>query len=61
MIIVEAAHIEETISTLRFASRMMQVSNDPQINVQYDLQVRLTKDLSRIAVYNTIRRFELYN
>ena len=32
----EKCHIEETISTLRFAKRMMCVSNNPEINVQYD-------------------------
>ena len=33
---VESLHLEETISTLRFATRMMRVSNDPVVNVQYD-------------------------
>ncbi|KNC53487.1 uncharacterized protein AMSG_01201 [Thecamonas trahens ATCC 50062] len=33
----EASQLEETISTLRFAQRMMRVSNEPTINVQYDL------------------------
>ena len=32
----EREHIEETISTLRFATRMMCVSTNPEINVQYD-------------------------
>ncbi|KAJ3043428.1 Kinesin-like protein kif9 [Rhizophlyctis rosea] len=32
----ERRHIEETISTLRFATRMMCVSTSPEINVQYD-------------------------
>lgn len=32
----EKEHIEETISTLRFATRMMCVSTTPSINVQYD-------------------------
>ncbi|KAJ1555029.1 Kinesin-like protein kif9, partial [Cladochytrium tenue] len=32
----ERAHIEETISTLRFATRMMCVSNTPVVNVQFD-------------------------
>jgi kinesin family protein 6/9 len=40
---VEAAHIEETISTLRFATRMMKVSNEPIVNVQYDPQALLKK------------------
>lgn len=30
----EPDHIEETISTLKFATRMMKVSNEPIINVQ---------------------------
>ena len=32
-------HIEETISTLRFGTRMMCVSNTPVVNVQYDPMV----------------------
>jgi kinesin family protein 6/9 len=28
--------MEETISTLRFATRMMCVTNSPEINIQYD-------------------------
>lgn len=32
----EQAHIEETISTLRFATRMMCVSTTPIVNIQYD-------------------------
>lgn len=32
----EKEHIEETISTLRFATRMMCVSNSPVVNVQFD-------------------------
>ncbi|CAH1251043.1 KIF9 [Branchiostoma lanceolatum] len=32
----EATQIEETISTLRFASRMMCISNEPSINTRYD-------------------------
>ncbi len=32
----EKVHIEETISTLRFATRMMCVANSPEVNVQYD-------------------------
>ncbi|KND02684.1 hypothetical protein, variant [Spizellomyces punctatus DAOM BR117] len=32
----EADYIEETISTLRFATRMMCVTNTPELNVQYD-------------------------
>ncbi|KAI8614007.1 P-loop containing nucleoside triphosphate hydrolase protein [Chytriomyces sp. MP71] len=32
----EAQHLEETISTLRFATRMMCVANAPEVNVQFD-------------------------
>lgn len=32
----EPDHLEETISTLKFATRMMKVSNDAVINVQQD-------------------------
>jgi len=32
----EPSHIEETISTLRFASRMMRVANDAVINIHLD-------------------------
>mmetsp|Transcript_8117 Transcript_8117/g.15977 ORF Transcript_8117/g.15977 Transcript_8117/m.15977 type:complete len:608 (+) Transcript_8117:349-2172(+) len=32
----EVSHIEETISTLRFATRMMRVSNDAVVNIQLD-------------------------
>eukprot|EP01112_Ceratiomyxa_fruticulosa_P010632 TRINITY_DN2820_c0_g1_i1.p1 TRINITY_DN2820_c0_g1~~TRINITY_DN2820_c0_g1_i1.p1 ORF type:complete len:954 (+),score=259.19 TRINITY_DN2820_c0_g1_i1:209-3070(+) len=33
---MEATQLEETIATLKFASRMMRVSNEPIQNVQYD-------------------------
>jgi kinesin family protein 6/9 len=39
----EEEHIEETISTLRFATRMMCVSTNPQMNVQYDPLALLKK------------------
>lgn len=39
----EATHLEETISTLKFASRMMKVSNEASINVHLDPQVLLKK------------------
>lgn len=32
----EPDHMEETISTLRFATRMMRVSNEPMINIELD-------------------------
>ena len=37
----EAAHLEETISTLRFAMRMMNVVTNPVQNIQNDPMVRL--------------------
>jgi kinesin family protein 6/9 len=39
----EADHLEETISTLKFASRMMKVSNEATINIHLDPQVLLKK------------------
>jgi kinesin family protein 6/9 len=39
----EEEHIEETISTLRFATRMSCVSTNPQMNVQYDPLALLKK------------------
>jgi kinesin family member 6/9 len=32
----EMAHIEETVSTLKFATRMMRVSNEAIVNIQLD-------------------------
>lgn len=32
----EPEHIEETISTLRFATRMMRVSNEAVVNIHLD-------------------------
>lgn len=32
----EPQSIEETISTLKFATRMMRVANEPVVNVTYD-------------------------
>jgi kinesin family protein 6/9 len=40
---VEAAHLEETTSTLRFATRMMRVVTDPSVNIQYDPQLLVKK------------------
>jgi kinesin family protein 6/9 len=37
---LEAQHADETISTLRFATRMMRVSNEAVLNVEYDPAVR---------------------
>lgn len=39
----EKEHIEETISTLRFATRMMCVTNSPEINVQFDPMALIKK------------------
>lgn len=39
----EASHLEETVSTLRFAARMMCVTNTPVQNVQYDSAALLRK------------------
>lgn len=39
----EANHLEETISTLKFASRMMKVSNESTIQVNLDPQVLIKK------------------
>ncbi|KAJ3120648.1 Kinesin-like protein kif9 [Nowakowskiella sp. JEL0407] len=39
----EKEHLEETISTLRFATRMMCVTTSPEINVQYDPMALLKK------------------
>lgn len=39
----EPEHIEETISTLKFATRMMKVNNEPVINVQQDPALLLKK------------------
>lgn len=39
----ENHHLEETISTLRFAQRMMKVQNDLSVNIQLDPDVLLKK------------------
>ena len=39
----EASHLEETISTLRFASRMTKVQNETSVNIQLDRQLLLKK------------------
>lgn len=39
----EGSHIEETISTLRFASRMNRVHNEMSVNIQLDPQVLMKK------------------
>ena len=39
----EAEYLEETISTLKFATRMMKVKNEPVINIQQDPTLLLKK------------------
>lgn len=39
----EQTHIEETISTLKFATRMMRVNNEPVINEQQDPALLIKK------------------
>ena len=39
----EQTHIEETISTLKFATRMMRVSNEPTVNEQQDPALLIKK------------------
>ncbi|KAJ3300830.1 Kinesin-like protein kif9 [Borealophlyctis nickersoniae] len=39
----EKEHMEETISTLRFATRMMCVANTPEVNIQYDPMALIKK------------------
>lgn len=39
----EASHLEETISTLKFASRIRKVTNEATVNVRLDPQVLLKK------------------
>jgi kinesin family protein 6/9 len=39
----EESHLEETISTLRFAQRMMKVQNDLSVNIQLDPDILLKK------------------
>jgi kinesin family protein 6/9 len=39
----ERDHLEETISTLKFAGRMMKVANDATVNIQLDPVLLLKK------------------
>eukprot|EP00397_Hematodinium_sp_SG-2012_P021487 GEMP01022200.1.p1 GENE.GEMP01022200.1~~GEMP01022200.1.p1 ORF type:complete len:717 (+),score=173.24 GEMP01022200.1:125-2275(+) len=39
----EEVHLEETSGTLRFATRMMRVSNDPKVNIHLDAERLLRK------------------
>uniref|UniRef100_A0A5F9D9G3 Kinesin-like protein n=2 Tax=Oryctolagus cuniculus TaxID=9986 RepID=A0A5F9D9G3_RABIT len=42
----EAAHLEETLSSLRFASRMKLVTTEPAVNEKYDAE-RMVKNLEK--------------
>jgi kinesin family member 6/9 len=57
----EKEHIEETISTLRFATRMMCVSVNPEVNIHYDPLALIKKyerevrDLKQeLSMYDTL-------
>ena len=59
----EPDHLEETISTLKFATRMMKVSNEPIINMQHDPKILLKRyekeirDLKQeLAMHDTLAR-----
>jgi kinesin family protein 6/9 len=39
----EGSHLEETISTLKFASRMMRVRNEAIVNVQVDPHLQIKR------------------
>jgi kinesin family protein 6/9 len=39
----EACHLEETVSTLKFATRMMRVSNEAIVNVQLDKHLMIKR------------------
>jgi len=38
-----SAHLEETISTLKFATRMMKVKNEAQVNTIVDPTLRIKR------------------
>lgn len=57
----EPTHLEETVSTLKFATRMMRVSNEAIVNVQLDPQLqikRYEKDIrdlkQELAMHDTL-------
>lgn len=57
----QSAHVEETCSTLRFASRMAKISNEVTVNVTQDLNQyakvleKEIKDLKReLAMHDTL-------
>jgi kinesin family protein 6/9 len=45
----ERQHLEETISTLRFATRVLCVQTNPRTNIQYDPVALLKKQETEIA------------
>ena len=58
----EASHIEETISTLKFATRMMRVSNEAIVNVSLDKHLMIKRyekeirDLKQeLAMHDTLK------
>jgi kinesin family protein 6/9 len=58
----EPSHLEETVSTLKFATRMMRVSNEAIVNVQLDPQLLIkryekeVRDLKQeLAMHDTLR------
>lgn len=58
----EACHLEETISTLKFATRMMRVSNEATVNVQLDKHLMIKRyekeirDLKQeLAMHDTLK------
>ena len=58
----EASHIEETISTLKFATRMMRVSNEAIVNVTLDKHLMIKRyekeirDLKQeLAMHDTLK------
>lgn len=44
----EPSHIEETVSTLKFATRMMRVSNEAIVNVQLDPHLMIKRQEKEI-------------
>ena len=58
----ESSHLEETVGTLKFATRMMRVSNDATVNVQLDKHLMIKRyekeirDLKQeLAMHDTLQ------
>ena len=58
----EPSHLEETVSTLKFATRMMRVSNEAIVNVQLDPHLMIkryekeVRDLKQeLAMHDTLK------